>query len=215
MNLLNKLKIVVLLGILAAGSAFGQETLKNRSLARQMPRAVTAGKISAENVNFYYIGYDFDAIPRYMKDDEKFRDSITQMTILWDELYQQPEASDIEALMRMTVRGSGTLEMRLARLEKAKTAYEKRVTGEGRWYYNVGLTYSQAFTALNAKDVTTFKQKLAALGTLSKGSPAGTPSDFVAALAKLGTFSTKAQFTSDDIAALGTQCDVIDGIITA
>ena len=215
MNLLNKLTVAALLGIVLVGGAFAQKLPMSRSVARQTPRAYTAGKISAENVNNYFVGYDFDLVARYMKDDDKFRDSLAQMTILWDELYQQPEATDIEALMRMTTRGQGTLDLKLARLEKAKASVEKRLTGEARWYYNVGFAYSALFTAMNGKDFDGFKKQLGTLGTLGASAPTGTPSNFVSALNSIGSFSNKSQFTDADIAVLEKQCDAVSDIISA
>jgi hypothetical protein len=214
MNLLNRFTIIALLGILAAGSAFGQSEIRKRQFAGQTPRVFAAGSISAENVNSYYVGYDFDLVARYMKNDDKFRDSVTQMSILWDELYLKPEASDIEALMRMTIRGQGTLAIRLARLEKAKTSVEKRLIGDGRWFYNVGLAYSQMYTALEAKDVTGLRSKMTQLGQLSRTAPGGTPAEFVAALSKLGSLNTT-QFSESDIALFDAQCEVIANMIAA
>lgn len=213
MNLLNKLQIVALFGILAAGSVFGQGLNEKRVMARPTSAPRTTGKISADNVNNYYVGYDFDLVARYIKNEDKFRDSITQMTILWDELYQQPEAADIEALMRMTVRGQGTTDLQLARLEKAKASVEKRLTGESRWYYNVGLVYSQMFTALDAENMAGFKQSLNDMTKLSKTSPAGTPAEFVSALSKIGSLINHTQFGDDEAALFKNQCDAIDKII--
>ena len=213
MNLLNKFGIVALFGILAAGSVFGQGVKETRAMARPAASPRSAGKISAENVNNYFVGYDFDLVARYIKKDDKFRDSVAQMTILWDELYSQPEAADIEALMRMTVRGQGSTELQLARLEKAKESVEKRLTGEARWYYNVGLAYSQMFTALDAENMVGFKQALTDMNKLSKASPAGTPVELVSALSKIGSLLTHTQFGDDEVATFKTQCDAIDKLI--
>jgi len=216
MNLLNKLNIVVLLGLLAAGSAFGQSAIrKNCPLARQMPQALAAGKISAENVNKLWIGYDFDTAAAYMKDEKQLRESITQLTFLWDELYLQPEAADIEALMRMMVRGEGDLDFRLARLAKAKASVEKRLTGEARWYYSVGLAYSEMTTAYNEENIQAFKAKLTELGRLSKVAPAGAPVELTSALSKFGSLSTRPQFGDDEFAFWQLQCEVVDHMIAA
>jgi hypothetical protein len=213
MNLLNKIKIVAIFGILAAGSVFGQSIKETRAVARPTATARSVGKISTENANNYFVGYDFDLVARYIKKDDKFRESIAQMTILWDELYSQPEAADIEALMRMTVRGQGSTELQLAKLEKAKESVEKRLTGEGRWYYNVGLAYSQMFTALDAENMAGFKQALSDMNKLSKGSPAGTPVELVSALSKIGSLLTHTQFGDNEAAIFKTQCDSIDKLI--
>jgi len=213
MNLLNKIKIVALFGILAAGSVFGQGLNEKRVMARPAASPRSGGKISTENVNNYYVGYDFDLVARYIKKDDKFRDSIAQMTILWDELYLQPEATDVEALMRMTVRGQATTELQLARLEKAKASVEKRLTGDARWYYDVGQSYSQMFTALDAENMAAFKQALTEMNKLSKASPTGTPVEFVSALSKIGSLINHTQFGDDEVAVFKAQCDTIDKLI--
>ena len=213
MNVLNKLKIVALFGILAGGSVFGQGLNEKRVDAQRAASPRSVGKISTENVNNYYVGYDFDLVARYIKNDDKFRDSVAQMTILWDELYLQPEAVEIEALMRITVRGQGTKELQLSRLEKAKASVEKRLTGESRWYYDVGQSYSQMFTALDAENMAGFKQELTKMNQLSKASPVGTPAEFVSALSKIGSLINHTEFGDDEIATFKTQCDTIDKLI--
>ena len=213
MNLLNKFGIVALFGILAAGSVFGQSVRETGAVARPVVSPRTAGKISAENINNYFVGYDFDLVARYIKKDDKVRDSIAQMTILWDELYSQPEANDIEALMRMTVRGQGTTELQIAKLEKAKESVEKRLSGDARWYYNVGLAYSQMFTAIDAENMSAFKQSLGTIGKLSKASPAGTPTELVSALSKIGSLLNHDQFGDDEEAILKAQSEAIDKLI--
>src|SRR4029077_16575034 len=124
-----------------------------------------------------------------------------------------PEANDIEALIRMTVRGQGTTELQLARLEKAKASVEKRLAGEARWYYDVGQSYSQMFTALDAENMAGFKQSLAKMNQLSKASPVGTPAEFVSALSKVGSLINHTQFGDDEAAVLKTECDTIDKLI--
>ena len=213
MNLLNGLKIIALLGILAAGSVFGQGLNEKRAMARTAISPKSASQFSSENANTFYVGYDFDLVARYIKKDDTDREAIAQMTVLWDELYLQPEATDIEALMRMTVRGQATKELQLGRLEKAKTSVEKRLTGDARWYYNAGRTYSQMFTALDAEDMAAFKQALADIDKLSKSSPAGTPAEFVAAMSKIGSLLTHTQFGDDEVAIFKAQCATIDKLI--
>ena len=213
--------VITLAGVLA----FGQENRLAQRPLQQIDRvqartraSSTAGAIGVENVNSYFIGYDFEAAAHLVAAG-KTREALAQLAFLWDELSGQPESQQIESVMRMVIRGEGTSRQAVQKLELAQTGVEAKLRGDRRWYYDVGKTYSEMFITasnmLDTPDLRTFRQKLVSLGTLAKTAPAGTPAEFVSALAKLGEFGIKQTMSEQDINAMASLWETIDNTISA
>jgi hypothetical protein len=217
MNIFSKIALGAAIGILTTAACFGQKPdLKGRDVHRNSfkTRSTAAPQIKAEYVNSYYIGYDLDTAKYYIRANET-REALAQLAFLWDELYQQPEAAQVEAVMRTLVRYNGTADQMIARLELARASIEARLSADHKWFYSVGKNYSQMFTAFDKDDYQDLSVRLGEFGKLSKSAPAGTPADLVNALAKLGQYSGKTTFSDNDVAVLKVQWDTIDKLIGA
>ena len=216
MNKLSKTILSIAIGMAAVGVIFGQQAkFPGRALTRH-ELAVNAAdaKIGAEYINSYYLGYDLESAKNFIRSDQT-REALAQLAFLWDELYLQPEASQIESVMRMVIRFQGTADQKIAKLETVRTNIEARLKTDHKWYYSVGKTSSQMTIAVNAEDYSAFGAKLAELGKLATTAPAGTPAKLVSAMAKLGGYSGKTDLSDDDVAAIKAQWDAIDNMIGA
>ena len=213
---------VAVVGVFASALVFGQNSvltvraMKHDRSAQTAVRAARTGAdaISAENVNNYFIGGDFVSSRNFILSEDQ-RNAITQLAVLWDELQGQPEAAQMEALLRMQIRGSGTVKDRLNKLDAVQSAVETRFKGEQKWFYNVGKSYTQMYTALNGKDIVAMKNSMVELGNLAKTAPASSPATFTTALATLGQMGGKSSLTDAEIAIVQAQFDAIDKMIYA
>lgn len=218
MKVLVRVFIVVLIGVCAgAAVVFGQGANATHRLFEKRANAggakvglQSAGTtLTAENRWSYYTGYDLEDA-KHLIEEEKTRDAIVALTFLWDGLSGQPEAAQVEAVLRMLVRGQGTVRQQLLKLETAQASYETRLAGDRKWYYNLGKNYGQMYAYLCFGDNANFKLKLTELGKMAKTVPVGTPPELVAALVKLGEFGPKQSISESDMAILGTHWQTID-----
>lgn len=218
MNTVNKLAMVFVIGAAAVAGVFGQQTGSDganlKKLITTSGRSSTTSAIKSEYINSYYLGYDLESAKEHIRKKDT-REALAQLAFLWDELYLQTEVPQVEAVMRMLVRGQGTPEFMISKLDAVKTSIEARLRIDHKWYYNVGKGYSQMTIAINDEDISGFKTKLGELGILGRTSPAGTPSEFVSALAKLGDYSGKSTLSDGDIAVIKAQWETIDSMIAA
>lgn len=222
MKTLVRFLTVAAIGVFASALVFGQNSLltvramKHDRSATKVVRAARIGAdaISAENVNNYFIGGDLVSSRNFILSEDQ-RNAITQLAVLWDELQGQPEAVQMEALLRMQIRSTGTIKDRLNKLDAIQAAVEARFKGEQKWFYNVGKAYTQMYIGLNGKDVVAVKNNMVELGNLAKTAPASSPTAFTTALATLGQLGGKSSLTDAEIATVQAQFDAIDKIIYA
>ena len=223
MKTLGRFLIVVTIGIFASSLAFGQSSVltihgldHNRSVKVAKTRGIQSSTdtISSANLNNYYIGYDFVMSRKLIGEDDHSK-CLSRLTILWDELEGQPEASQIETLMRMVVRGYGTEEDRLAKLDAAQVAVELRIKGDQKWFYSLGKSYTKLSFDLEAKDSNVIRARMVELGKLGQSAPTTVPPAFAAALVKIGVYAAKSSLSDDDVAVVTTQFETIDKILTA
>jgi hypothetical protein len=217
MKTVKKLVFGFVIGVLGVVAATAQQSQVNGKLFKAVPalkRAAAKSGIGAEYLNSYFLGYDLEAAKEHIRKKET-REALAQLAFLWDELYLQPEASQVEAVLRAVVRGQGTIDMAIAKLDSVATSLDTRLKPDHKWYYNVGKTYSQVSITANNEDYKTFSMKLAELGKLAKTSPAGTPVDLITAMAKIGEIATKSDITDNDVAILKAQFETIDNVIGA
>jgi hypothetical protein len=223
MKTLGRFLTVVMVGVFASALAFGQNNIlsgrdfghtRSVKTARTKVLQQQADSISNANLNNYYIGYDF-VMSRKLIGEDDLSKCLARLAILWDELEGQPEAAQIETLMRMVVRGNGSVQERVAKLNAAQVAIELRYKGEQKWYYNVGKAYTKLSLDLNAKDGDAVQARMLELGKLGKSAPATVPPAFTAALVKIGDYGAKSSFTDNDVQAITSQFDTIDKIIGA
>lgn len=222
MKTLVRFLTVAAVGVFASALVFGQNSLltvramKHDRSATKVVRAARIGAdaISAENVNNYFIGGDLVSSRNFILSEDQ-RNAITQLAVVWDELQGQPEAVQMEALLRMQIRSTGTIKDRLNKLDAIQAAVEARFKGEQKWFYNVGKAYTQMYIGLNGKDVVAVKNNMVELGNLAKTAPASSPTSFTTALATLGQLGGKSSLTDAEIATVQAQFDAIDKIIYA
>ena len=222
MKTLVRFLTVAAIGVFASALVFGQNSLltvramKHDRSATKVVRAARIGAdaISAENVNNYFIGGDLVSSRNFILSEDQ-RNAITQLAVLWDELQGQPEAVQMEALLRMQIRSTGTIKDRLNKLDAIQAAVETRFKGEQKWFYNVGKAYTQMYIGLNGKDVVAVKNNMVELGNLAKTAPASSPTAFTTALAMLGQLGGKSSLTDAEVATVQAQFDAIDKIIYA
>jgi hypothetical protein len=202
----------------ATAAAIGQPSASLNKLFKGVPTvrkaATSPSKVDAEYINSYYLGYDLASARDQIKKNE-VRESLAQLAFLWDELYLQPEASQVEAVMRAVVRGQGTADMKIAKLDAAAASIETRLKADHKWYYSMGKAYSELEIASTDKDYDALDAKFIELGKLSKTAPMGTPADLVNALVKIGEISAKSTVTDADVAVLKEQFNVIDKMMGA
>ena len=217
---MSKVKTLVfglVLGVVAVASAFGQQSASLSKAIKMVPaarKAAAAAAVNSEYVNSYYLGYDLASAKEQIRKNET-HDALAQLAFLWDELYLQPEASTVEAVMRAVVRGQGTADMKIAKLDAAAASIQARLKADHRWYYGIGKAYSELEIASTNKDADAIDTKFAELGKLSKTAPAGAPAELVSALSKVGEIGAKPTFTDNDVAVLKAQFDVIDKMMGA
>ena len=217
MNTVKKLVFGFVIGMLGVAAATAQQSQVNGKLFKAVPsmkRAAVKSGIGADYLNSYLLGYDLEAAKEHIRKDET-REALAQLAFLWDELYLQPEASQVEAVMRAVVRNQGTADMKIAKLDSVAASLNTRLKPDHKWYYNVGKTYSQVTNAANNDDYTTMTTKLADLGKLAKVSPTGTPTELVTAMAKIGEIIGKSDLTDNDVAVLKSQLETIDKLVGA
>lgn len=187
------------------------EVKATRGLALR-PESVSA--IKPENVNAYYFGFDFEDA-KHLVEEDKAKEAVISLVILWDGLQGTAEAAQVENVLRMVVRGQGSPSERVTILEMAQKSLEQRLAGEQKWFYSVGQTYGAMLTHICSGKIASVKAKMIEMGRLAKTAPAGTPSTLVGALAKLGAFGTKSSYTDDDITAITVQWDAIENAMKA
>jgi len=222
MKTLVRFLTVAAVGVFASALVFGQNSLltvramKHDRSATKVVRAARIGAdaISAEDVNNYFIGGDLVSSRNFILSEDQ-RNAITQLAVLWDELQGQPEAAQMETLLRMQIRSTGTIKDRLNKLDAIQAAVETRFKGEQKWFYNVGKAYTQMYIGLNGKDVVAVKNNMVELGNLAKTAPASSPAAFTTALATLGQMGGKSSLTDAEVATVQAQFDAIDKIIYA
>ena len=222
MKTLVRFLTVAVVGVFASTLVFGQSsvltvrTLKHDRSGQTVLRTARTGAdaISVENVNNYFIGGDFVSTRNFILSEDQ-RNAITQLAVLWDELQGQPEAAQIEAVLRTQIRGTGTIKDRLNKLDDIQAAVETRFKGEQKWFYNVGKAYTQMYIALNGKELVAVKNNMVELGNLAKMAPASSPATFTTALATLGQMGGKGSLTDAEIAVVQAQFDAIDKMIYA
>ena len=215
MNTVKKLVFGLVIGILGVVSVTAQQSEIQSKLFKSVPavkRTAAKSSIGADYLNSYFLGYDLEAAKEHIRKNET-REALAQLAFLWDELYLQPEASQVEAVLRAVVRNQGTTDMKIAKLDAVATSLDTRLKPDHKWYYSVGKTYSQMSVAANNDDFTTMTTRLVELGKLAKIAPTGTPTDLVNAMAKIGEIITKPKLTDDDIAVIKTQLTTIDNMM--
>jgi len=215
MNTVKKFVLGLVIGIIGVVAATAQQTQTNNKLFKAVPvmkRTAAKAGVGGEYLNSYFLGYDLEAAKEHIRKNET-RDALAQLAFLWDELYLQPEAAQVEAVLRAVVRGQGTADMKIAKLDSVATSLDTRLKPDHKWYYGVGKAYSQMTISGNNQDYTTMTMKLVELGKFGKTAPTGTPAELVAAMAKIGELVAKPNLSDDDVAVLKAQLETIDKVI--
>jgi hypothetical protein len=109
-----------------------------------------------------------------MKDNsDNFNYTIVDLVYLIDELEGQPEAAQLQTMMKQIIRGQKDQSLVSNEIAVISNTYLNRQTAEQKWFFNVGTSQMRLMYAGWAKDATATSKNLKDLQLLMKNAPWG------------------------------------------
>lgn len=219
--------IVLAVFALTANSwAFGQKPQSNgelRSAGRAVARGGGAnalrGVVSPANRQTFQVGKNFamaidDA--KYMGiEDDMFNYAVVDLVYLIDSLEGQPEAQQLQAILKGIVRDTKDLALVSGEIATISKSYLARQTTEKKWYFNVGSAQMNLLLAGWGKDGAGSVASVKELQTLARTAPQGTPQIVLDAIRGLSKYAARVSLTEADFTALTTDTKIITTLVYA
>ena len=206
--------------VFAQGSVSSQRPMRSlagfESVRSAAGHRLTADKVDPVNAENFYIGYDLQAVRYYIAEGQS-KEALTLLINLWNVVGNEDETRLIEDCAAM-FKVTGSFKECSSEISGLEKSIESRLTGEKRWYYDVGKNYSLMFIVVAAPDGDAeqeFRKQLDTLGKLAASAPDGTPAGFVTALAELGGYATKDLDSHAAVVAIEGLFDEIDNAVNA
>jgi hypothetical protein len=175
--------------------------------------------VSAVNQTSYQIGKDFAMAiddSKTMKDDgESFNYTIVDLVYLVDELEGQSEAVQLQAILKGVVRGTKDLTKVSGEISTISNMYFARLSGEQKWFYNVGTAQMNLMIAGYSKDAAATAKNLKDLQLLIKSAPQGTSKLVLEAINGLSKYATLNPFTVADYGDMIDDAKLITTLVYA
>ncbi|MDQ3816493.1 MAG: hypothetical protein M3362_02230 [Acidobacteriota bacterium] len=170
-------------------------------------RSATNG-ISKANVDSFNTGF---ALVRAMylaglaqEDEESAPDAIVEIVYLADQFEGQPEAGQLQKLLKMVVRNTGTREERWGIVQDVINTHRKRIEGEALWYFNAGVVVPEISLNAYMKDSAGLKSSFGSLQKLIADAPKGVPASVLTPMQQLAKYATQTTYSKDDLAAISS-----------
>src|SRR2546421_5918159 len=176
---------------------------------RLADKAVLADNaIAKANVDSFNTGF---ALVRAMylasvsqEDEESAPDAIVEIVYFADEFEGQPEAAQLQKLLKMIVRKTGTRQERWDAAQDVINTHQKRLQGESLWYFNAGVVIPKISLSTYLKDSAGLKSDFNSLQKLVENAPQGIPASVLTPMRQLAKYATQASYSKDDLSAIAS-----------
>lgn len=210
------------IGIFAvAGAAAAQPDVRRSSRGETDTKrdAAMRGVVNAANRQAFQIGKNFAVAiddAKYMgTDEEMFNYAIVDLVYLIDSLEGQPEAVQLQTLLKGIVRETKEIAAVSSEISAISKSFFARQTTEKRWYFNVGVAQMNLLLAGWGKDSTGSVTNVKELQTLAKTPPAGTPQIVLDAIKGLAVYAVKPKLEQADFTSLVNDTKIITTLVYA
>ena len=209
--------VITALTFAANTTSFGQNRTESRPV--QNRRSMTMGPVSAANQNAFQIGKDFamaiDDSKTMKENGNNFNFTIVDLVYLIDELEGQPEAAQLQTLLKAIIRAQKDQTLVSGEITTISNSYVARQNVEQKWYFNVGAAQMRLMYAGWAKDAGATGKCLKDLQALTKVAPAGTPKIILDAINGLSKYATLNPFTVADYGDMVDDAKIVTTLVWA
>ncbi len=220
--------LVFAASLVAASTAFAQKpqmlakadhgsSLGDRAATRAQNGKALQGAISAANRKSYEIGKTLTCVIDYSsymnEDDDVFKHVIVDLTYLIDDLEGQPEAQQLQMILKGIIRNTKDLSLLSGEIEAVSKSYFTRLDSEKKWYFNVGSSQRKLIAAVWSKDGSAVVKSLKEIQGVIRTAPQGTPQTILDAIKGLSKYGATAKFTEDDLTALVDDTKIITNVM--
>ena len=225
-QIVNKMLVTVALAALTAGAALAQKPNKQNKPAfepRKESKQVLQSKslvakagdaaITPANVDSFEHGYDFVRAAYFSGAIEEMEENgmaIVELAYLIDALEGQPEAAQLQKVLKQVLRYEGTQDERFQAVEQAANSYVARQKGEAAWYFKTGYAMTRLSLALYLGDNADVQKQLQAVKTLSETAPNTVSTEVLNPMKTLAKYAPKGIYTNDEMVAMD---DTVNGIL--
>lgn len=105
------------------------------------------------------------------EDENSSRGAVAELAFLIDRLEGQPEAAELQQVMRSVIRGNTTGVAARSRIQAIMTAFSKRSTGSGKWYFDTGCAVANLVYDSFNNDTGAARKGAAAVFELTRSAP--------------------------------------------
>ncbi len=225
-------KVVVLamtLGVFAVALPFSAaarsgEQGANLVLSRNLQQMGAADKapaadngIAKANVESFSTGFAMVRVMYYAgtdKAEDGDASAILELVYLIDKFEGQPaEAAQLQKVLKMVVRNTGTRQERWNAVQDAINTHRKSLHGEALWYFNLGVIVPKLSLYAYLKDSAGLKSDFSSFQQLVQNAPQGVPAAVLTPMQQLAKYATQASYSNDELAAIGsTTGTVMDAV---
>lgn len=209
--------VITALTFAANTTSFGQGHSEFRPV--QNRRSMTSGPVSAANQNAFQIGKDFamaiDDAKTMKTDSASFNYTIVDLVYLIDELEGQPEAAQLQTMMKQIIRGQKDQTLVSSEIAAISSTFLARQNVEQKWYFNVGTSQMNLMIAGWGKDAAATAKYMKELQALSKSAPVSTPKIILEAINGLSKYATLNPFTVADYGDMVDDAKLITTLVWA
>jgi hypothetical protein len=130
--------------------------------------------------------------------------AIVELVYLVDRLEGQPQAAQLQRVLKMTVRETGTVEQLWAAMRNAIALHRESLQGEARWYFRAGVIVPGIMLNTYAGDAPRLRAELYDLQQLVQDAPRGMPAAVLAPMRQLAKYAAQATYSQDDLVAIAS-----------
>jgi hypothetical protein len=194
-----------------------QEARAKTRLSVNQKTIASENAVSLTNSQNFQIGKDFSLAIFDAEGIDEYADAlnytIVDLVYLIDQLEGQPEATQLQRILKSVVRGTASAAQVKKEIETVSNSYLAKQKTETKWYFSAGQTSMNLLIATYMGEDVQVKKVLGNMQALIKSAPKSAPKTVLDPMNELAKLVSKTTFTEEDYAAIDEKVgNVIDAV---
>lgn len=129
--------------------------------------------------------------------------AVLELVYLADQFEGQPEEKELQKILKMVVRGTGTGQERWNGIENVLRSHSNRLKGTQKWYFATGVSLNKVSLFSYLEDATRLQAELRNLKQIVDSTPEGIPSSVLTPMREIAQFAAQPAYGAEDYMTIG------------